>query len=327
MQREPLISIIIPIYNVEDYLERCLDSVLRQTYPMLQVILVDDGSTDNSGEIAEKYASDHRVEIYHKSNGGLADARNFGLKKAKGTYILFVDSDDWISENFVEHLYRNLCFFHADISACVYKRTDQEMVFNELPKKMVVEVWDAQEALRKMLRQEDGFSASACAMLYDIRLFQGIRYPKGKYVEDFGTTYKILARAERMVRSNLCLYHYYMRDESIVHQKFQPEFMVEYFFAQKIVRFIQDQYPCLIKDAISRQVGVCFHLYLLMSREQRYQYVRHTQVLLHTIKKYRFFMLVDPGITRKVKAGCLLSYFGMGITEWFYQKLEIRGKG
>lgn len=327
MHKDQLISIVIPVFNVEKYLKRCIKSVLQQTYQKLQIILVDDGSTDRSGEIAEAYTSDQRVEVYHKQNGGLADARNYGIEKARGRYLLFIDSDDWVAGNFVEHLYTNLCFFHADISGCVYKRTSQEMIPDEEYGKMIVEVWNTQEALRRMLRQEDGFSASACALLYDIRLFQGIRYPKGRYVEDFGTTYKILARAGKMVRSNLCLYHYYMRDGSIVHQKFRPEFMVEYVFAKEILSFIRTAYPCLLNDALSRQVGVCFHLYLMMSEEQRRRYQKYTDVLLHTIRRYRFLMLVHPGITKKVKAGCLLSYFGMGITEWLYQKLEIMGKG
>lgn len=327
MGKRQLISIVIPVYNVEKYLDRCVSSVLGQTYRELQVILIDDGSTDRSGQIAEKYLTDPRVEVYHKANGGLADARNYGIEKAKGDYLLFIDADDWVSADYAAHLYGNLCAYHADISGCYFDRTTQGHVSEKRQNKQETAVWDSQEALRKMLRQEDGFSTSACALLYDIRLFRGIRYPKGKYVEDFGTTYKVLARAERIVRSNLCLYHYYMREGSIVHQTFQPGFMVEYCFAKKIEAFVRERYPALIKDALSRKVGVCFHLYLLMSKEQRIQYAKYADVLLHTIKKYRFLMAADPGITKKVKIGCFLSYFGMGFTEKVYRRLEIRGKG
>ena len=120
---DAIISVIVPVYNVEEYLERCVDSILRQTYTNLEVILVDDGSTDNCPQICEQYASfDKRVRVIHQSNGGLFAARNAGIDAAKGEYLSFIDSDDFISEDMYTSLYGNLKKYDADIAACGMER-------------------------------------------------------------------------------------------------------------------------------------------------------------------------------------------------------------
>lgn len=118
-----LISVVIPIYNVENFLEDCLDSVISQSYSELEIILVNDGSLDQSGNICDKYsAKDSRIKVYHKLNGGLSDARNFGVKKSKGDYITFVDSDDFLASNYIEELYFSLIQTGADVSVCDYSK-------------------------------------------------------------------------------------------------------------------------------------------------------------------------------------------------------------
>ena len=121
MEQDYLISIIIPVYNVEKYLRKCLDSIINQTYKKLEIILIDDGSTDNSGKICEEYAKkDDRIIVIHKENAGVSSARNRGIELANGKYIGFIDSDDWIEENMYETLYQNLLQFDVDISMCNY---------------------------------------------------------------------------------------------------------------------------------------------------------------------------------------------------------------
>ena len=122
-----LVSVIIPVYNVGEYLQTCIDSVKRQTYKDLQIILVDDGSTDGSGLICDKAAKeDDRIRVIHRTNGGLSAARNSGIEEANGEYICFIDSDDWVDESFVERLYQLAEKDNADVAACGYYRTDSE---------------------------------------------------------------------------------------------------------------------------------------------------------------------------------------------------------
>ena len=119
MNKQDLISVIVPVYNVENYLKRCLDSIINQTYQNIEIILIDDGSTDNSGNLCEDYKKiDNRIKVVHKTNGGLSDARNTGIKKAKGKYITFVDSDDYVEYDYVEYLYNLIKKYDTNISFC-----------------------------------------------------------------------------------------------------------------------------------------------------------------------------------------------------------------
>ena len=322
-----LVSIVVPIYNVEQYLQECVDSLINQTYSNLEILLIDDGSTDNSPKIAETYLPlDERVKVYHKQNGGLSDARNYGIEKASGRYITFVDSDDYVSKNFVETLYNNLIEHDADISGCVYRRTSKRSVEETENCKFTIMIWDTETALKKMLRQEDEFTTSACALLYKIECFNEIRYPQGAYFEDLGTTYLILHSIKRMVRTSECLYHYYTRDGSISNEKFSPKYMDQYIFAKELQKFIEKNYPKLVKDVNARLVGVCFNLYMTFDKEQREQYNNYIKEIVGTIKIYRCKLSIQKNTPNKVRMACLLSYAGMPFCYFVYKKLQMKGK-
>ena len=322
-----LISIIVPIYNVEEYLAECIESLINQTYYNIEILLINDGSTDKSPEIAENYAKkDFRIKIYHKKNGGLSDARNFGIDKALGKYITFVDSDDYVSKRFIEVMYKNLLDYEADISGCVYRRTNKRNLLEEQIKEARTMVWDRETALKKMLRQEDEFTTSACALLYKKDCFNNIRYPKGAYFEDLGTTYLVLHSIKKMVRTSECLYHYYTREGSISNEKFSPKYMHQYKFAKNILVFIEEKYPKLVHDAEARLVGVCFNLYMTFDKEQRKQYRNFIEDILGTIKQYRWRVLVRNDTPRKVRVACFLSYGSMPFCRFLYKKLQLKGK-
>lgn len=325
-EREELLSVIVPVYNVESYLGRCINSIIRQDYHNIEVLLIDDGSTDLSGELAETLAqTDSRILVFHKENGGLSDARNYGINKAKGKYITFIDSDDWISRDFLSTLYYNLIDNKADVSGCVFKRTSKYDESEQDDRKEKLEVWSSVEALRKLLRQESEFTTSACALLYKKECFNNIRYPKGKYFEDLGTTYKIISQANRIVHTNRCLYHYFMRADSIANTDFKPEYMDEYYFAEEIIHFITDYYPDLLIDAQSRLVGVCFHLYMMISKEKQTEYKKYRDILIHSIKRFRLKMIIFPRVPIKVKMGCAISFLGMHFTRRIYIFFRIKG--
>lgn len=211
-----LISIIVPVYNVESYLPECLESIDKQTYKNLQIILVDDGSKDLSPTICDEWAEkDIRIKVIHKVNGGLSDARNEGLKNAVGEYVCFVDSDDILNPDFVKLLYDAIVQCKTSISACKIQCffdgdiPSFEDVGNEL------RLLSAEEALEQIL-DGNGISASACNKMYKADLLKGESFVYGKHHEDEFFTYRIIDRAEQIACVNNALYCYRQRAGSIM---------------------------------------------------------------------------------------------------------------
>ena len=217
---EDLISVIIPIYNVEKYLEKCSNSVISQTYKNLEMIWVEDGSPDDCGEICDNYKNkDNRIVVLHKKNGGLSDARNQGINIAKGKYITFIDSDDYVENNYIDYLYKLIKKYNTKVSVCSYyieKEGKKKIDFGE---KYYEEKLNTEQALERMLC-EKGFSVSAWAKLYKKDLFEKINFPVGKLCEDNGTTYKIIEQCDYVAYGNEAKYYYIQRNNSIMNSNF-----------------------------------------------------------------------------------------------------------
>ena len=159
-----MISIIVPVYNVDKYIERCIQSIINQTYKNLEIILIDDGSTDKSGAICDKYSKiDNRINVIHKKNGGLSEARNVGLDIARGDYIGFVDSDDYIHPQMYELLYKNLIGTSADISIIKHIRKEEELGLGDINSK---KVYSNLEAIENILKKDSGIFIASCNKLY-----------------------------------------------------------------------------------------------------------------------------------------------------------------
>lgn len=177
-----LISIIVPVYNVEEYLKQCLDSILEQTFSNYEVILVNDGSTDSSGLICQEYADkDARIRYFEKENGGLSDARNYGIEQTQGEYLTFVDSDDWVTETYIEELYSKLQYYNADISICNYFRfQDSNVTFYKHVFEPYEKEYDSKYLLEHYFEIEDGdfFLTTAWGKLYKKSLFEELRLQK-----------------------------------------------------------------------------------------------------------------------------------------------------
>ena len=209
------VSIVVPIYNVEQYLEQCIDSILKQSYSNLQVILVDDGSPDNCGRIIDGYASkDNRVFCIHKKNGGLSSARNAGIKVAKGECICFIDSDDFIDRRFIEMLLKDLLDNDADISACYFDSFIKESVTVNAPTSYHLRCFSREEVICEMYKN-DSIGWNAWNKLYKTSLFDDTEYPDGIICEDKATTYKLFLKSTKIVYRNVPLYHYRIRENSI----------------------------------------------------------------------------------------------------------------
>lgn len=207
-----LISIVIPVYNVEKYIKKCLKSVLCQTYKNLEIIIVDDESPDLCPRICDEYAKkDRRIKVIHKKNGGLSDARNIGILNATGKYITFIDGDDWVKNDFIESLYNNLVNKCCDISCCgimlYYEKKDKYQIKG---KKNIKKIYTKNEA-QKYLNVLGYFDVSVCNKLFKKELFDNIKFPVGKTCEDYRIMFKILDKIDKLYYDSEPKYFYRQR--------------------------------------------------------------------------------------------------------------------
>lgn len=215
-----LISVVVAVYNVEKYIAKCIDSLLAQSYGNLEIILVDDGSTDHSGEICDAYAEKNKaVKVLHKENGGLSSARNTGIACSNGELIGFVDGDDIVDKEMYDKLYSNLLLTNSDISICgryyVYGDSKKIIRYNEKPG---IQVMDSKSAIKKM-NSFSSFDMAAWDKLYKRALFNSIKFPENKLSEDYFIMYKLFLNAERICYTPEPLYYYVQRQNSISHTK------------------------------------------------------------------------------------------------------------
>lgn len=226
MEKETtLISIIIPVYKVEKYLSRCLDSIVNQTYRNLEIILIDDGSPDKCPSICDEYAyRDERIKVVHKRNEGLAEVRNVGLAVATGDYVTFVDSDDFVSPNYVELLYNGVVACGADVSVVSCRRFSESDSFDVVCENSNFYEISLKNAIQTYASLNPDITfITAWGKLYKKSLFAGLSYPKGKLYEDSFTTYKLLHRSSKIVFSNAVCYYYFVREDSITGLKFSEK--------------------------------------------------------------------------------------------------------
>ena len=251
-----LISVIVPVYNVKNYLKKCVDSILSQTYSVLQVILVDDGSTDGSGELCDLLAKcDKRIQVVHKSNGGLSDARNAGIEIAEGKYFSFIDSDDYIEPDMVESLYKLAKSTDCQITISNMKRFFE--TFYEPVNQ--ISVYEADERF-ETLKQP-----SVCNKLFLAELFNDIQFPKGKFYEDTFVYHELLYRAERVGLTGKVGYWYLSRKESITGKE---RYTIRYFdfleAVSKRMHFLNE------KNVKKYGIEACLSYYLAFSSAERY---------------------------------------------------------
>lgn len=249
---EVLISVVVPVYNVEHYLKKCVDSICHQTYRNLEIILVDDGSTDRSGSLCDEFAtSDSRIRVIHKSNGGLSDARNAGMELASGEWWMFVDSDDYIATDTAETLLLAAVENHCKIAVCnmmrIYEDGKQEPFYCPVTEPTI---WAGEQRF-ETLRQP-----SVCNKLFRADLFKELRFPKRKFYEDTFVYHVLAHRASRIALTGLSGYYYLSRRESILGQS---QFTDRYF---DYIEAIHERAMFLFNHGVSRYgEEACLSLY------------------------------------------------------------------
>jgi len=222
---EPLVSVIVPVYKVEQYLDRCIQSILCQTYRNLEVILVDDGSPDKCGYICDSYKEkDKRIKVIHKQNGGLSSARNAGIIMAKGDYLSFIDSDDWITIDMFEYMVTLIKQYQADIVSISYLLTED--VNQKIPSRMRIKVMNKEKALEYFMEtgmQHRVSDYPAWGKLFKRYLFKEIRFPVGTLYEDYPTNVQLIMKCNTYVKSSKICYLYFQGGQSIVRSNYKRQ--------------------------------------------------------------------------------------------------------
>ena len=302
-----LISVVIPVYNVEKYLNKCVDSVLQQTYSEIEIILVDDGSTDKSGKICDNYIKkDSRIKVIHKENGGLSSARNAGIENAIGEFICFIDSDDFIELEMLEKLVKSMLDYNADMAICnrnhLFENGKKYVKFDMLNQ---IKEMNNLEALFE-LNNFKYFDISACGRLYKKSLFSNIKFPVGKLCEDYYVMYRIIEMCNKILYISQPLYNYFQRKGSITKvPKLNYDF-VNAAYEQMI--YLSDKYPELeecthvayasanmtIYNTVIKENGKCMKKDVKKLRDEvkkNYIYVKNSKQL-SKIKKIQSYLFI-----------------------------------
>lgn len=296
-----LISVIVPVFRVESYIDECILSILRQKETNIEIILVDDGSPDRCGEICDYYAGlDARIRVIHKNQGGLSDARNVGIQAARGEYIAFVDSDDFVSCDMLSEMLLNLKKNDADISICGHIRTNErgKPFYPVRWKKNKFLLMNSCEAIQKMMNI-CGYESFSWNKLYKKELFEGIHFPVGKIYEDLFTTYKLFDKSERIVYSTSVKYFYRQRNGSIIHGMTGQKCKDFVLATSELKDFIYKKYPKIARKATSfhcRAQITCFFFFLCGLPEKVLKKISCKVFFNRLVHKTRtvFFSIMPP---------------------------------
>ena len=313
-----MISVVIPVYNVEKYLDRCMESVVKQSYKELEIILVDDGAKDSSGRMCDTWATrDSRIKVVHKPNGGLSSARNAGLDIITGKYVMFVDSDDVLSDKLVSTLYAQLIENQAQLSIC-----DPLHIFDDAPPEFEetgrTSVFEPVAAIREMWYQRS-FLASAWGKLYKAELFHDIRFTVGRFYEDIDIMHEIFWQCKKIAYYNAKLYGYVHRDESITTQKFSKRDLDIFIISDKMLRFAAEKDKSLPPAAESYATVAALRIYLNAPEKGFENAVKQAE---QTITKYGHRVLHDGNIRSKQKYALTMFFYCRPIMKLVYRHIN-----
>lgn len=300
MINHDLITVIVPVYNVEKYLSRCVDSIREQTYSPLEILLIDDGSTDSSGALCDEMAKeDARIRVIHQKNGGLSVARNTGIAYAKGKYLTFVDSDDWVKLDMIEYLYSLIREFHCRMSLCVHtvvKNGNEDCQFVGRGKLTL----SAHDCIESMLYHKAIGDTSACGKLYEASLFDTVKWPEGKLFEDIGTVYQLYEKSGTIACGELSKYYYFIRENSITTGSFSRRKFDILEMTDTMAREVAAWYPDLKRGVLRYRVWARFSALnrIILSGEDHVWKAKKKE-LIDFIKCHAINVLLDPKTPRR----------------------------
>ena len=318
---EELVTIVVPVYKVEKYIDRCIKSILNQTYKNIEIILVDDGSPDNCGKICENYAQkDKRIKVVHKENGGLSDARNAGISISNGKYISFIDSDDYIDPEYIELLYKTIKKDKSDMAISSHKVIYENGTVLEKATKEE-SILKPKEVLKRIL-YDDGIDLSAWAKLYKIELFKEIRYPKGRLFEDAATTYKLVDKCEKISIISRSTYNYIIRGNSITNVNFSEKKMDLIISTEEMCNYVKKKYPDL-EEATNRRLMYAYLSTLTQLVKSNEKNENAEKKLYGYIKQNSKMILRDKNVPKRDKIAIISTKFGLGFYKIIWKVYEI----
>lgn len=256
MKEKDLISIIIPVYNGENYIKKCIKSVLEQTYSDIEVIIIDDGSSDNTKKVCTSFLDDNRVRYYYQDNAGLSSARNKGIKMAHGKWIMFVDSDDWVSPYFCEFSVASVKKTNAELGLFKYTvvRSDTPNELNQdINKVTKIRPITETEALALII-DDNKVGNYAWNKIYKYSLFDNLKFPVNKKFEDLGLMYKIIDHARNYVYVDKSLYFYVQRNDSLMHSLNEQDIIDAFDFRYLQFEFLEKKFPSLVYKALPAMI-------------------------------------------------------------------------
>lgn len=296
------ISIVVPVYNVEKYLSKCIDSILNQTYKDLEIILVDDGSKDQSGKICDEYAKkDSRITVFHKENGGLSSARNYGIERATTPYIGFIDSDDYIDNDMYEILYNNIIKEDADVSMCELRNIyDGKVVGKQGEIKTFVA--NREEAMKFVMEG----TSSAVNKLYKTSLFENMRFPVGKTSEDAFLIIELLLQIDKAVVTTAQKYNYIHRKGSITTYNFKQSDYDALDAYEKNYNIIAEKHPKLLPVVMMRWCLSHFFVLDKMCRAANFKDKAGRKRVVKFLRKNCWFIIKNKSFNTSRKIAMLL---------------------
>jgi len=320
-----LISIIIPVYNVEKYINRCIDSILKQTYKNIEVILVDDGSTDNSGKICDEYSEkDKRIKVIHKQNGGQSEARNYALDIFEGEYVTFLDSDDYVSEDYIEYMYNLLINTKTEMSICAVQivNDDKKMYNIEQTK---IEIYNKKEAFENLLYSE-GVEVAVYAKLYPRKYFDEIRFPVGEKYEDIAIIAELMNKAEKISYGDKKCYFYYTRPGSTSKSGFNKNELDYIKNVKRMLDFIKSNLTGVEEAILRYRIYSKFRILRIMLFSENKDKKLQAEIIKEIKCDYNK-ILKDPRAPKRDKIAVLTLKMGLPIFKmsWYlYSKMTRR---
>ena len=312
------VSVIIPVYKTEQYLSRCIESVMKQTYSNLEIILIDDGSPDRCPEMCDSFgARDQRIKVIHKQNGGLSDARNAGIEATTGDYLMFIDSDDYISVDMVRLLLHAACKEHAEVVACGYYITQENGQSSYFPKPKSYEAFTPERAIADAFSSPSYCEISACNKMFSARLFKDLdmRFPVGKLHEDTFMIYQILFHASKTVFIDKPLYYYVQTSNSIMRSEFDKRHLDVYEALEQAKEFAKKNALHIQMQLESYEALMDFYfLNLLLG-----QHTEDNTMLEYFQQKLQSrtgHLLLNRALPIKHKVGVILLHFGFYSSVW-----------
>ncbi len=296
---KPLVSCIIPVYNASQYLHRCIDSVLAQSYSNLEVVLVDDGSTDNSGAICDEYASKcDNIRVHHLENGGASLARQYGLKASLGEYVSFVDSDDYISPNYIQVLLTLVKQHDVPIAACNVTRTQP----GEMPQWPTTnhnsQLLDFEELMPRFFKYEFW---GLWGKIYDRHKFDGIQFPIATISEDYAIMAQLFDKTRCMAYTNLALYAYEYHPSSLSHTALSSRAFEEFENVTWVLDYVDEHFPDYTPNALSNAVETCIKLYMRKPLDKKHQYSAQFNNILSFLRNYRRDIKINSFLPKNVR--------------------------